>query len=137
MDSIWGSLRGLFVSDAQAKVPFSERLQVSPDGRRLYTIGTRQDHDLARADGVWVIDTSTWQIEQHWLAGSEPWAVLLSTDGRYLIVQDPPGQRSGVLHVFDTASGVETPVATPLDNGVLFSVPDLYAERYGHAPPGP
>jgi hypothetical protein len=60
-----------------------------------------------------VIDTTNWRIEQHWLAGRELWAAVLSADGRYLIVQDPPGQRSATLHIFDTASAAETTVATP------------------------
>jgi len=134
---MWGAVRGLFFSEALAKVPFSERLQVSADGRFLYGIGARQDHNGARADGIWVIDTSRWQISQHWLAGSEPWAALLGAQGQYLWVQDPPGrigQASGGIHMLDTTTGADLPLGVSLDAGQIFTVANLYAEQYGRSP---
>jgi dipeptidyl aminopeptidase/acylaminoacyl peptidase len=133
---LWASLRGLLVSEALAKVPFSERLQVSPDGRRLYAIGARPERNGVRADGVWVIDTQAWRLAHHWLAGSEAWTVLLSADGRSLYVQDPPGggAGSGALRVVDTATGGEVSRTDPLGNGQVSTVAELYRDRYGRSP---
>jgi hypothetical protein len=132
---LWTNVRGLLaVSGVDAKVPFSQRLEVSPDGRRLYGVAARSERDGLRGDGVWAIDVQQWQVAAHWLAGSEPFTLLLSADGQRLYAHDAQTGRSpGALHVLDTASGVEAATVDGLGTGQVFSVAGLYRERYGHA----
>ncbi len=136
--SLWPSVGALLVgSEAQAKVLFSERLEVSPDGRRLYGVAARSARNGARGDGVWAIDTQHWQVVAHWLAGSEPFTLLLSTDGQRLYAYAAQtGQSPGALHVLDTSSGAEVTTVDGPGNGQVFSVADLYRERYGRGARG-
>jgi hypothetical protein len=127
---LWTNLRGLLMgSEAQAKVPFSERLEVSPDGRRLYGVAARSDRNGVRGDGIWVIDALQWRVAAHWLEGSEPFMLQLSPDGRRLTARDA---QPGALHVLDTSSGVQTATIDGLGSDQMFSVAGLFRERYGH-----
>ncbi|MDQ6674244.1 MAG: lactonase family protein, partial [Chloroflexota bacterium] len=134
LTDLWTNVRGaLMGSAAQAKVPFSERLEVSPDGTRLYGVAARPNRTGVRGDGVWAIDTLQWRVAAHWLGGSEPFTLQLSPDGRRLYALDAQtGQSSGVLHVLDTSSGVQLATMDGPGNGQMFSVAGLFRERYGH-----
>jgi hypothetical protein len=131
---LWTKLRELLIgAPAQAKVPFSQRLEVSPDGRQLYGVAARPVRNGARGDGVWAIDTLQWRIAAHWLDGTEPFALLLSPDGRRLYALDAQtGQSPAALHMLDTASGKPTATIDGPTNGQLFSIAGLFRERYGH-----
>lgn len=137
---LWTNVRGLLtVSAATAKVPFSERLEVSPDGRRLYGVAARSERNGVRGDGVWAIETQQWRVAAHWLGGGEPFTLLLSADGQRLYAHDTQtGLSPGALHVLDTSSGVEAATVDGLANGQVFSVAGLYRDQYGQVarPPG-
>jgi hypothetical protein len=131
---LWTNVHRLLIgTDVQAKVPFSERLEVSPDGRRLYGVAARPDRIGVRGDGVLAIDTLQWSVAAHWLGGTEPFMLQLSPDGRRLYALDAQaGQSAGALQMVDTSSGMQTATVDGLGNGQLFSVAGLFREQYGH-----
>jgi hypothetical protein len=131
---LWTAVRRLLVvSRANAKVPFSQRLEVSPDERHLYGVAARSEGNGSSGDGVWAIDTQSWQVAAHWLGGREPVTLLLSADGQRLYVHEAQTDQSpGVLHVVETASGLEAATVDGLATGQLISVAELYRSRYGH-----
>jgi hypothetical protein len=129
---LWSTLGGLFtVSTADAKVPITDRMQASPDGRWLYAAGARITGSDIVGDGLWRIDTDALRVDAHWLAGSEPLRLLMSADGNVLYTQDA---QTSIVHVVDTATGTESGSAT-LPTGMLFSTADLYRDRYGRLQP--
>lgn len=135
---LWGALRGLVVQDAAAKIGFQGALQLSPDGRRLYAIGTTGQGENAQAQGVLAIDTSDWRVVARWLPGVRPLALSLSGDGRALTVETwNIGQFSDAQHglqTLDTTSGATLFTTTLPNQGTATSLADLYRETYGRSP---
>jgi hypothetical protein len=127
----WSTLSGLLtISTAYAKVPITDHMQISPDGRYLYAAGARLNGKDIVGDGLWRIDTTASRIDAHWLADTEPLRLLMSADGHTLYTQ---GANDSVAHVVDATIGSE--LASPrLPNGMLFTVADLYRDRYGRLP---
>lgn len=137
LERAWLAFRELFVGTAAAKFLFVGEMQLSPDGTRLYAVGTRGQGHAAGPAGVWVIDTTTWRVIDRWLPEVAPHRIALSGDGRFLYVQQAPwgtGADAGVVRAIETASGVEAFVSAPLRRTELVPLADLYRERYGRSP---
>jgi hypothetical protein len=132
---LWGLVRGLVVQDVAAAMFFEGRMQLSPDGSRLYAIGMIGQAPEARPFGVWVIDTASWRVVERWLPGIAPRKVLLSQDGRTLYVQHSPEEVGGNygLRALDTGTGHEI-FATNEAVTAVYTLADLYRERYGKSP---
>ncbi|MGH9173436.1 MAG: YncE family protein, partial [Vicinamibacterales bacterium] len=103
----WQAVAGLFVEEAAAKIGFSGAMQLSPDGSHLYAIGI--DQRTSSPSGVLVINTSTWQVVEHWLAGEHPVKLIASGDGRYLYALTVNWGNEGEsgLRIVDTTTGDE------------------------------
>ena len=137
------SLRGIIPLDVQipgviGAVNLQDAtMQISPDGSRIYAIGAQGSTDTA---GVWVIDTTSWQLTHHWLPASSPARILLSGDGSTLYVHESTGSTAhGRIIGLDTATG-ETlfhedlgflPDSTSID---LMSLAALYRKQFGRSP---
>lgn len=125
-----------------AAYPRDNTMQVSPDGSRLYAIGASTDGG-STTSGVWVIDTATWALTEHWLPESKPDRILLSGDGAMLYLHEqgsPMGAASeGMLWALDTATGsqVQTTELSSLPEAVeiqLQSLFSIYRQQYGRSP---
>lgn len=112
----------------------SHEMQLSPDGSRLYALGT----GAASASGVWVIDVGSWTVVDHLLPEARPAELLLSGDGRTLYLR---GEENGVasgegeLLAIDTASGDAHPLEAPgAGRYSLASIATLYRRTYAVSP---
>ena len=133
LDQLFATLRRLLVHQVAAKSSLvNGGLQLSPDGRRLYILGFRRDERALEVDGIWVIDTTSWRLVEHWLPGMTVAGIALSQDGRFLYAPRVRGDNTE-LAVLDVSTGAEVftlPVGTPH----LISLADLNARAFGHAP---
>lgn len=130
-------LRGAFLGQAWAKPYLLGALQLSPDGRRLYAIGTAPNRQDTRADGVWVVDTTTWRVVERWLPGAEPMQLLLSGDGRILYLWTdvvPTLAPAGTLRALDATTGAERLSLSETQPAALTTLPELYRQTYGRDP---
>lgn len=123
------ALRGLFVRSAAAKFYVLGTMQLSPDGKLMYAVGVKGDEAIP--NGVWVINTATWQVVAHWLTSTTPSQILLAAGGQ-LYVQTYE-QAGGTLRVLDATTGAEV-FTMPAQSAYL--LPALYQERYGRSPGG-
>ncbi|HYI15646.1 MAG TPA: hypothetical protein VEX37_09655, partial [Thermomicrobiales bacterium] len=135
----WDALGSLFVTDAAAKISFWGDMQLSPDGSRLYAIGI--DAQSSAPAGVLVIETSGWQVVDHWLADQHPIKLILSGDGSRLYALTTFWSNQGMTgaRVFDTATGEEVvanddfrQVASPY---WTYALTDMYTATWGVMPP--
>lgn len=136
-ERLWRAARSLVVADAAAKSWFQGTMQLSPDGTRLYAIGLAGDDLSPQPRGVWVIDTSVWQVVDIWGDDIEATQVLLSADGAFLQLlrsswADNSGEAS--VAVIDTSTGEQVAL---IDAGAAtqsWSLVDVYRECYGRTP---
>jgi hypothetical protein len=134
----WDAVKGVFVEGAAAKIPFTGSMQISPDGSRLYAIGISGRDEVP--DGVLVIDTSSWQVVDHWLAGEHPIQIVSSTGGRYLYALMVPWANQGDsgMRIIDTTRGEEVVVNDDLRNIAgaygTYSVAEIYRDDWGVSP---
>jgi hypothetical protein len=135
----WDALGNLFVTDAAAKIAFRGQMQLSPDGSRLYAIGINPQ--TSAPTGVLVIETTNWQVVDHWLDDQHPIKLILSGDGAYLYALTTGWANQGMTgaRVFETATGAELVldddlrrVATPY---WTYALTDMYAATWGVVPP--
>jgi hypothetical protein len=131
---LWGTLRGLVVQEASAKVYIQGSMQLSPDGRTLYAVGLSGNAIDGRPSGVLVINTTTWQVTEHWLPETTPTQVLLSGDGRYLYARTGGWDNDHALVVIDTTTGTEAFRADATNWGTTWSPAELYRNTYGKSP---
>lgn len=121
--------------------PQDNTMQISPDGTRMYATGGATDGGSSTS-GVWVIDTSTWTVMDHWLPESSPSRLLLSGDGQTLYLHEQgsqPGAPAGRLWAVDTASGEQIldddlsflPESTEIE---LQSLAGIYRKQFGRSP---
>lgn len=135
---VWGAVSGLVVQETSAKIGFTGSMQLSPDGKRLYAIGIK-GYDEA-PNGVLVIDTTTWQVVDRWLAGQSPIQLIASGDGRYLYAMTVAWANQGEsgMRIVDTTTGTEVAVSNELrDAGeayTTYSVAELYRKAWGVSP---
>ncbi len=110
-------------------------MQLSPDGRRLYALGTAD----GRSSGVWVIDVESWTVIDHWLPDVEVAKILLSGDGRilYLRRMQMVNQTSpaGALIAVDVDNGNASEIDVPESGRFsLASIVTLYQRTYAVSP---
>jgi hypothetical protein len=145
LERVWHGLRGLVVREAAAKFDFQGAMQVSPDGHWLYAISATGASYEATANGVLVIDMTTWRVVDRWLPGQEPNALALSNDGKHLYVnswQSDGNSQTARLRAIDTSSSAsvfETTLPAAAGSYVtsFSSLADLYRDRYGRSPRTP
>jgi hypothetical protein len=134
---IWQHLQGLVVTDAAAKTWFSGSMQFSPDGSRLYAAGLENDGSMSEPRGVWVIDTTTWQVTDAWATDFSPTQVWLGGGGRNLYLLRANWDASGghgEIAVIDTVDGTQSTAIDAGDTSQAWSLYDLYRENYGVTP---
>ena len=101
---------------ALAKMFLDPALAVSPDGTRLYLIGTNATSftDVsAGSAGIWVVDTGTLGVLDHWRPTADFVSIAASRDGRFVYAAGlpdvgPDGQTApfqASITVFDAATG--------------------------------
>ncbi|CAN5589513.1 hypothetical protein BH23CHL2_BH23CHL2_29580 [soil metagenome] len=127
-----GVLRGREIG---VSYPQGRSMQISPDGSRIYAEGTLD----GIASGIWVIDTDSWTIVDHWLPETRPGEILRSGDGRTLYARIPdrsPGaSSSSSLVAVDTATGETRPVEMPdADRYLLESIATFFQRTYASSP---
>ncbi len=69
-------------------------LTLSADGSRLYAIGTAATDPLSPASdsiGVWVFDSKTLQVVDHWAPDAAYISIALNHDGSLLLAAGMPG----------------------------------------------
>jgi hypothetical protein len=84
-----------FMSDY---VPWSSpTLLAEPTGPRLFAVGLREDDGSGYgrngfgSTGIWVFDTSTLELPDHWPAAAAYSGIGLSRDGRWILAVGQPG----------------------------------------------
>ena len=115
--------------------PQSRTMQISPDGRRMYAEGVAD----GAPSGIWVIDTVSWTIIDHWMPGTRPGEILLTGDGSTLyarVLETNGGATSdNALVAIDTATG--TAEELEVDGAGRFSlasVATLFQRTYASTP---
>ena len=111
---------------------------LSPDGTRIYAIGTgpgTNEHEPTGSAGVFVFDTGTLELLGHWAATADLVSLAISADGQFLYAAGLPGvDASGArtlaqgasITVYSTADGSVRLVAGQLGQGLLtFTAPVL------------
>lgn len=124
---------------AAAKSFLQGALVVSPDGSRVYAIGTKEgasDRDMTGSAGVFAFDASTLVlIGEIWQPTADYVSLALSSDGRFVYAAGLPGvdergrqrvDRPASITVFDTSDGSVRLIAGALGQGmILFTTPTL------------
>ena len=91
-------------------------------------------------NGVLVIDTETWQVVEHWLAGEHPIQLITGGGGRYLYAMTVAWANQGQsgMRIIDTTTGEEVVVSDELRNaGSAYnthSVAEIYRDTWGVSP---
>jgi hypothetical protein len=127
-------------SVADGNAPSNVEIRVSADGRRMYATGSASGGRDQMPAGVLAIDMGDWHVIGDWLPNVPVAQLLLTRDGKRLLIQEPPFTResgAGVIHVLDTGTGVELLSSQPLPLVPLRSVDELYRTAYGHGPAEP
>lgn len=133
INRIAGTIRGWLVQPAAAKFYFSGDMQLSPDGKRLYAVSVSGSGYEAIPSGVIAIDTTTWQVIDHWLPDSQINYLQLGSDGHSLYVQTSDSSGQTNLTLLDTRTGVASSIAGDIP-GYVQSLAQLYQQRYGKLP---
>ena len=105
-----------------AKVYLSPSLALSADGSRLYAIGTAATDPLNPAGGstgIWVFDSTTLGIVDHWAPDADYVSLGLNRDGSLLLAAGMPGSDAAgtqsdqgpSVTIYDPATGVIRAVA--------------------------
>ncbi|HVA84889.1 MAG TPA: hypothetical protein VNF73_01090 [Candidatus Saccharimonadales bacterium] len=79
---------------AAAKMYLQPSLALSPDGTRLYVLGTTGTlpvDTIAGSSGVWVFDARTLALIGHWAPTADFVSVAVSPDGAYVYAAGMPG----------------------------------------------
>jgi hypothetical protein len=63
-------------------------LVLSPDGQRAYAVGSAQGQSTT---GIWVFDTATLELIDHWEARAAINSIAVSADGRFVYAAGAPG----------------------------------------------
>jgi len=116
-------------------------MQISPDGSRIYAIGALAG--TSSSSGVWVIDTSTWQVSAHWAIETSPARILLGGDGDTLYLHERSGSIGAPAH--GQITGIDTGTGEIVFRENLAFLPDttairlesmagLYRKQFGQSP---
>lgn len=115
---------------AVAKLYFEPGIALSPDGTRLYLVGTKAqsfDDLAAGSDGIWVLDARTLAVLDRWPATADLVSVAVSRDGRYVYAAGLPGvgpdgrdaPYEASITVFDATDGAVRALAGRLGRDVV------------------
>jgi hypothetical protein len=106
----------------EAKVYLSPSLVLSADGSRLFAIGTAATDPLTPAGGstgVWVFDSTTLGVVDHWAPDADYVSLGFNHDGSLLLAAGMPGTDAGgtqsdqgaSVTIYDAATGAIRAVA--------------------------
>ncbi len=117
---------------------------LSPDGTRLYLAVNREKNQALNSyparSPVWVVNTTTWQVDERWVVSGLPRRMTMSGDGRQIYLRSSRADGQVRLTTFDTASGEPLEVRDTLpapdwaDIQRIGSVEQSYHEQYGFRP---
>jgi hypothetical protein len=125
---------------AEAKAYLQPAMALSPDGKRLYLLGTRgtDPYSGAGSTGVIVVDTGDLSIVDRWEPTADFVSIGVGRDGSLVYALGAPGIRQlpngdievadstpASLTVFDAATGQERAFAGQLGSDTLFLDPAL------------
>ncbi|MBI3751952.1 MAG: hypothetical protein HY263_09910 [Chloroflexi bacterium] len=116
---------------ADAKVLLSAAIAVSPDGRRVYALGTSggvSGEEFAGSAGVLVFDAATLSVLDTWPPTADFVSVAVSADGEWVYAAGSPRvgadgrvtSQPASITVFDAATGDIHLIAGQLGRGMLF-----------------
>jgi len=105
-----------------AKMYINPSLAISPDGSRLFAIGTATADPLTPgggSTGVWVFDTSSLVTVAHWAPVADYVSLTLNEDGSLLLVAGMPGtdaagnsnDQAASVTIYDAATGAVRAIA--------------------------
>ena len=104
-------LGGWLVPQTYAKTYLQPSIALSPDGSRLYLVGTTGTSftSVAGSSGVLVLDARSLQVLGHWAPAADYDSIAVSRDGSLVYVLGMPGannaSQQASLTVYDAASG--------------------------------
>ncbi len=122
------------VPSALAKILLQPALTVSPDGTRLYALGSALAGNEIGSSGIFVFDASTLESIDHWDPTADFESVAISADGRFVYAAgapdyDPNGGpvlAPASITVYSTTDGSVRLVAGELgDRNIWFREPVL------------
>jgi hypothetical protein len=113
----------------EAKVYLSPSLVLSADGSRLYAIGTAATDPLTPAGGstgVWVFDSTTLGVVDHWAPDADYVSLGFNHDGSLLLAAGMPGSdatgtqsdQGASVTIYDAATGAIKAVAGEVGTAV-------------------
>jgi DNA-binding beta-propeller fold protein YncE len=125
------ALGGWLAPSAAAKAILRGAVLVSPDGSRVYVLGTEAADDVrapAGSLGIYVVDASTLRVIDHWAPSADFVSLALNADGSLLYAAGLPGvdaagapslAQEASVTVYDTATGAQRLIAGRLGQGML------------------
>ena len=126
---------GPLAGTAVAPVYFPQgRMELSPDGRRCYALGVTSGDGASRVAGVWVFDTTSWTLLEHWARDVRGGNLALDGAGRYLYLQEQDPGGLGPIHVIDTANGALLGMLDDESRAPLTTPAAQYRALYGRSP---
>lgn len=134
--------RGKFASNLN-HVAYMETL-LSPDGTRMY-LAVNRERNLALnsypiESPVWVLDTTTWEVTDHWMISGMPRQMTMDRDGKQIHLRAVRADRSVHLTTIATDTGEivnvweELPSPEWASFSRIGSVAQLYHDQYGIRP---
>ncbi len=134
MASIARRIADGLVPTAVAKILLQPALTVSPDGTRLYALGSRLGGNEIGSSGVFVFDARTLEPIDHWDPTADFESIAISADGAFVYAAgapdyDPnggPALAPASITVYSTADGSVRLIAGDLgDSNIVFTDPVL------------
>ena len=123
------ALAGWLAPSVEAKVYLSPSLVISADGSRIYAIGTAATDPLTPAGGstgIWVFDSTTLGVVDHWAPDADYVSLGFNHDGSLLLAAGMPGSdaagtnsdQGASVTIYDAATGAIRAVAGEVGSAV-------------------
>ena len=107
---------------AEAKTYLSPSLAISPDGSRLYALGTAAADPTSvsgGSTGVWVFDSASLAVLDHWAPQADYISLALNVDGTLVLAAGMPGadaagiqnDQAASVTIYDAATGAVRAIA--------------------------
>jgi hypothetical protein len=123
------ALSGWIAPAAVGKTFLEPAVALSPDGSRLYGLGvTTPQNQTSGSTGIWVVDSATLSLVDHWRPNADLASVAATPDGRLVLVSglagvDADGRETdsrASLTAYDARTGEIRVVVGDLGSGWLY-----------------